>query len=60
MLKVSWAHPCYSSVLFIQLRDRATLVWMEEEKNVHLEIGNLKQTEFQRLKTEERKAEDKM
>ena len=46
-------------VLFIRLRDRATLAWTEE-KNVHLEIENLKQTEFQRLKIEERKAEDKM
>ena len=29
------------------------------KRNVHLEMGNLKQTELQRLKTEERKAEDK-
>ena len=31
----------------------------EAEKSVHLEIRNLKLTELQRLKTEERKAEDK-
>ena len=30
-----------------------------QNRNVHLEMGNLKQTELQRLKTEERKAEDK-
>ena len=30
------------------------------KKNVHLEMGNLKPTELQLLKTEERKAEDKM
>ena len=29
------------------------------KKNIQLEMGNLKQAEFQRLKTEERKAEDK-
>ena len=50
MLKVGWAHP-----LFIRLRDRATLAWTGKK-----EMENLKQTVFQRLKTEERKAEDKM
>ena len=29
------------------------------KRNVHLQMGNLKQAELQRLKTEERKAEDK-
>ena len=33
---------------------------LARKRNVHLEMGNLKQTELQRMKTEERKAEDKM
>ena len=32
----------------------------DEKEIFHLEMGNLKQTELQGLKTEERKAEDKM
>ena len=34
-------------------------LWNERKRNFHLEMGNLKQAELQRLKTEERKAEDK-
>ena len=38
--------------------ERAGLAWTK--RNVHLEMGNLKQTELYLLKTEESKAEDKM
>ena len=33
---------------------------MDENKTIHLEMGDLKRTEIQQLKTEERKTEDKM
>ena len=52
-VKTGLRHQCYSFRLYA----RAALAWTK--RNVHLEMGNLKQTELQRLKTEERKAEDK-
>ena len=47
-------HPCYS----FRLCARAALTQTKKKRSL-IEMGNLKQTELQRLKTEERMAEDK-
>ena len=52
MLKAIFG-PCDIRAIHFDICARAALAWTK--KNVHLEMGKLKQTELQRLKTEERK-----
>ena len=61
MLKVSFGQLRLTSDTHVIHFDYALeQLYHPRNRNIHLEMGNLMQTELQRLKTEERKAEDKM